>query len=96
MILPPLPVVAIGARGWVQPSRRTVQALIVLAALIAAFYIFCAHGTEEMAGGLYNSDTLAFPARCQSLMHGERILGWHFGAASFFFPTWPSISRSTS
>ena len=86
VILPPLPVAAIGARGWVQPSRRTAQVLMVLTALIATFYIFCAHGTEELVRALYNSDMLAFPARCQSLMHGERILGWNFGAASFLFP----------
>ncbi len=86
MILPPLPVAAIGARGWVQPSRRTAQALIALAALIAALYIFCAQGPEGLGRVLYNSDTLAFPARCQSLMRGERILGWNFGAASFYFP----------
>jgi hypothetical protein len=85
VVLPPLPVVALSARMR-PPSRRTVQVLMVLMALIATFYVFCAPGTEELARGLYNSDTLAFSARCQSMMHGERILGWKFGAASFFFP----------
>ncbi len=59
---------------------------MVLTALIATFYIFCAHGTEEPVRALDSSDMLAFPARCQSLMQGERILGWNFGAASFLAP----------
>jgi hypothetical protein len=85
VVLPPLPVVAVSAR-MSPPSRRSAQVLMVLTALTATFYVFCARGTEGLAGELYNSDTLSFPARFQSVMHGERILGWNFGAASFFFP----------
>jgi hypothetical protein len=59
---------------------------MALTVLIATFYIFCARGTEGLAARLYNSDTLSYPALCQSLMHGEPLSGWVFAGPNFLFP----------
>jgi hypothetical protein len=86
VLLPPLPVVAISARGWVQPRRWTVQILMALIVLIAAFYVFCGRETEGVVGWLYDSDSLMYPALCRSLMHGEPLSGWIFGGPNYLFP----------
>jgi len=85
VILPPLPVVAVSAR-MSPPSRRTVQVLMALTALTATLYIFCARGTEELAGRLYTSDTLEYSSLYQSLIHGEPVSGWVFPGPNFLFP----------
>jgi hypothetical protein len=85
VVLPPLPVLAVSARMNL-PSRRTAQVLMLLTVLIAAFYVFCARGTDGLAARLFSSDTLSYPALCQSLIHGEPLSGWVFPAPNFLFP----------